>query len=250
MVLPLYLAMNASEMSASSPTEHCAWMACHFSSCGSGISNLPDRLPPGSMLILNDRIPCQGHSPDLIAAQVDEVINRFSCESLLLDFQRPENPETEAVIRALLEKLTCPVAISECYAAALPCPVFLAPNPPHMPMDSYLAPWKGREIWLEAALCQENVSVTEKGTEFSLQYPTDGLDGGFFDESLCCHYHTRIQPDQIQFSLFDTPESLEKKLNLAHSLGVSRAVGLYQELGPFLTGKLRSNCSIAERAQS
>lgn len=250
MVLPLYLAMNASEMSASPPAEHCAWMACHFSSCSSGISNLPEWMPPRSMLILNDRIPCQGHSPDLIAGQVDEAINRLSCESLLLDFQRPENPETEVVIHALLEKLTCPVAISECYATALPCPVFLAPNPPHIPMDAYLAPWKDREIWLEAALCQENVSVTEKGAAFSMQYPTDGLEGGFYDDSLRCHYHTRIQPDQIQFTLFDTPESLEKKLNHAQSLGISRAVGLYQELGAFLTGKLSSNCSIAEQAQT
>lgn len=225
-------------------------MACHFSSHGSGISNLPERLSPGSILILNDRIPCQGHSPDLVAGQVDEVMNRFSCESLLLDFQRPDNPETEAVIRALLEKLTCPVAISECYAADFPCPVFLPPNPPHMPLDAYLAPWKGREIWLEAALCQENVSITEKGAAFSLQYPTDGLEGGFYDDSLRCHYHTRILPDQIQFTLFDTPESLEKKLTLAQSLGVAKAVGLYQELGPFLTGKLRSNRSIAEAAQT
>lgn len=233
MVLPLYLAMNAVELKASTPPCHMAWMACHFSSSGCGISNLPDRLPEKAMLILNDRIPCQGHSANLIVSQVMDAVSRFDCESVLLDLQRPDNPETEILTQALVDSLPCPVAVSDCYAHDLSCPVFLSPAPLHVPLREHLRPWKGREIWLEAALCQETVTVTETGSDWCPCFPPEDLCGGFFDPDLCCHYHTHILSEVITFALFDTPESLEKKLNLAHSLGVSRAVGLYQELGSF-----------------
>lgn len=233
MVLPLYLAMNASEMSYSPAPDRCAWMACHFSSYGNGITNIPESLPAGSILILNDRMPCQGHSAGLAAAQLKEAVEQLECESVLLDFQRSGNLETEAVVQALLETLPCPVAVSESYAAALSCPVFIGPNPLHIPLETHLAPWKDRDIWLEAALCQETAAVTKNGAEFVPQFPPEGLDGGYFDETLCCNYITKICENTIEFTLFDTPESLEKKLALARSLGVKRAVGLYQELGGF-----------------
>ncbi len=238
MVLPLFLAMNASELTFSPIPDHCAWMACHFSPFTEGLSNIPDSLPPGFMLILNDRIPCQGHSADLVASQIRDAVSRFDCESVLLDFQRADNPEAEAVVQAILSALPCPVCVSECYARDLPCPVLLGPNPLHIPLNEHLAPWKEREIWLEAALCQGEITVTEKGSEFACCIPAENLSGGFFDESLCCNYLTRIDENLVRFTLFDTIETLEKKLDLAHSLGVSRAVGLYQELGTFLDGKL------------
>lgn len=231
MVLPLFLAMNASEMTFFPVPDRCAWMACHFSSYGEGITNIPESLPEGSILILNDRMPCQGHSADLTAAQLKEAAARLRCESVLLDFQRPESPETEAVVRTILETLPCPVAVSEPYAVGLSCPVFLPPCPLHIPLAEHLTPWRGREIWMEAALCQETVTVTGNGASFSPCFPPEGLDGGFFDEGLCCHYFHRTGIEAAEFTLFDTAESLERKLDLAHSLGVSRAVGLWQELG-------------------
>lgn len=232
MVLPLNLAMTAAEMSASDAIpQYCAWMACHFSTYSQGLTNIPDRLPKGAMLILNDRFPCQGHSPGLAAQQLAEAVTRLECESVLLDFQRPDEPETEAVVRAVMDALTCPVGVSEAYAKAPDWPVFLSPAPLHVELKDWLSPWQGREIWLEAALCQEVISVTERGTTFTPCFPTDGLEVGFFDETLCCQYRTEILNDEIRFTLFDTRESLEKKLKKAHSLGVTRAVGLYQELG-------------------
>lgn len=231
MVLPLFLAMNASEMTGFPIPPNCAWMACHFSSYGEGITNLPPSLPPGAMLILNDRIPCQGHSVDLIASQVSEAVSRFGCESVLLDFQQPENRETELVIQSILSALTCTVCVSECYGNGLSCPILLGPCPLHVPLEEYLNPWKGREVWLEAALCQQTVTVTKDGTDFTCCIPTDGYNDGFYDETLLCHYITQVTQDQIRFTLFDTMDSLEKKLDKAHALGVSRAVGLWQELG-------------------
>lgn len=230
MVLPLYLAMNPSEFRSQRLPEKWGWMACHFSPWGPGISNIPEALPPGGMLILNDRLPCQGHSADLAAAQILEAVSRLDCESILLDFQRPDSEETALVASAIVRQASVPVAVSELYAQPLSCPVFLSPAPLHIPLADHLGPWKGREIWLEAALEQETVAVTKEGISVSSCFPAEGLTDGFYDESLHCCYHTRIFPEAVEFMLFDTMDSLPKKLELAHALGVTRAVGLYQEL--------------------
>ena len=229
MALPLYLAMTASEMSSIDQyPPYLSYMACHFSPYSQGLSNLPDRLPEGAILILNDNFPCQGHCPGLVSDQLAETIEKFHCESLLLDFQRPPDPESKAMADAIVQALPCPAAATPEYCNGT---VFLPPCPLHIPLEEYLLPWKGREIWLEAALCQEDVTVTREGARFVPQFPAEGLTGGFYDEALRCRYKIQTAEDQITFTLFDTPESLEKKLELAQSLGVSRAVGLWQELG-------------------
>ena len=231
MVLPLYLAVTGAEMSAiSSCSFPVAYMSCHFSPYTQGLTNLPDDLPENSMLILTDRMPCQGHSADLVVQQLQGIVEQHQCESVLLDFQRPPEPESREMATRIIASLPCPVAVTEAFAADHSCPVFLSPAPLHMPLRAYLQPWQGREIWLEAALEQKTVTVTEKGAEFSGQFPPEGLEGGFYDEALCCHYQINTTADRVTFTLFDTMDSLEKKLELASSLGVKRAVGLWQEL--------------------
>ena len=238
MVLPLYLALTAAEIScASSMPALSAYMACHFSPYTEGLSNVPDALPFGSILILNDRIPCDHHSADLVAGQLAAAVQRLGCESVLLDFERPPEEESRAMVRTILQALPCPVAVTESFAPGLPCPVFLSPAPLHLSLEAHLAPWQGREIWLEAALCQERIVVTKHGTDFYPVFPTQQLEGGFYDQKLFCNHHTVISDDSITFTLFDTHESLRSKLEHAHSLGVTRAVGLYQELGTFQSGK-------------
>ena len=82
MVLPLYLAMTAAEMYAvSSLPEKVAWMACHFSCYGTQLSNCPDSLPEGSMLIVNDRTPPAKHDPQRIIQQLTQLIEelKISC---------------------------------------------------------------------------------------------------------------------------------------------------------------------------
>lgn len=232
MVLPVYLAMTGREiLYAEKLPSHPGYLGCHFSPSGLGLSGLPGALPNGSVIVLDDRFPCQGHSPDLVAGQLADLAAQCSCPGVILDFQRPAEAEAEAVAKAVLKALPCPVAVSDHYARNLDCPVFLPPGPLHQPPEVWLAPWKRREIWLEAALCQEIITVTEDGTTYAPQFPPEGLDGGFYDEVLCCCYHTEVQQDKVVFTLFDTPRTLEKKLASARNLGVRQAVGLYQELG-------------------
>ena len=238
MPLPLNLAMTPSEFAAAQilPADF-AWMSCHFSPDGTGLTDLPAALPKGALLILDDSIPCSGHSAALIAEEIGQMIAQAGGCGLLLDFQRPGNEEAAAIAAMLTDALPCPVAVTPQYAKGLLCPVFLPPAPPHMALVKYLQPWRNREIWLEAALCKETITVGKNGTSFDPHHSFTLPDNSFFHEELCCRYTTEIENDRILFHLFDTTETLKMKLELAKSLGVLRAVGLYQELGPFLTGK-------------
>lgn len=228
MVFPGYLAMTGAEI-AQNPAlpRKIAWMACHFSPYGAGLSNCPESLPPGSMVIVNDRTPIGGHDPDRIVGQLGQVIEKLNCGRILLDFQRPGSPETAEVVQALVRKLPCPVGVSEPYAEGLPCPVFLPPVPLTCPLSDYLAPWQGREIWLEAALNGEVVTVTEEGASFApitQIYPADGFE----NEALRCHYRITAEADSVRFNLWRTEEDLAVLVQDTH---IRLAVGLYQELG-------------------
>ena len=231
MALPMFLAMTAGEMAASGALpQNPAWMACHFSPYTQGITNLPRQLPAGSLLILDDRFPCQGHSADLVAQELEEAVRQLDCGSVLLDFQRPPNPESTEMAERIIHTLPCPVGVTAPYIQNQACPVFLSPAPLHTPLEDHITPWQGREIWLEAALCQEDAVITREGTSMIPLFPPEELESGFYSEILCCRYRVRAEEDRITFTLFDTPESLREKLKKARSLGVTRAVGLYQEL--------------------
>lgn len=226
MVLPLYLALTAAEFTAcSSLPPHPAWMACHFSPYGTGLCNLPPDLPENAMVILNDRIPPAGHDPQYILDQLAQV----KCGCILLDFQRESNLETEKLVRAIVETDKRPVGVTPYYCQGLTCPAFLPPVPPDMTLETYLSPWQNREIWLEAALDGLRYTVTEQG---SRPGPLSRIpDRGLRDDALFCRYQIELFEDRAEFSLWRTREDLDALLTAAASHGVTKAVGLWQELG-------------------
>ena len=229
MALRLYLARTAAEMGGNrSPAVPGAYMACHFSPWGPGLSNLPEALPPESILILDDSTPMSGHTPEVILRQLSEQMERHQCQSLLLDFQRQGIEAQQDLAALLAEALPFPAAVSELYAAGLSCPVFLSPVPPDRPLHEHLAPWTGREIWLEAALEGMELTLTEDGCTTSPLL--DPPQAGLADERLHCHYDIRLD-SSAHFRLWRTREDLADLLLEAESLGVTRAIGLWQELG-------------------
>ena len=77
MGIPHYLAMTAAEFSANMPQKDTAWMACHFSSCSHGLSNLPEELPSGALLILDDSTPMECHDPETVKRQLAPAIEKY-----------------------------------------------------------------------------------------------------------------------------------------------------------------------------
>lgn len=232
MAIRTYLAMTATEFAKANPLPpYTAWMACHFSPYGSGLSNLPSVLPPDSLLILNDRIPMRGHDPQRIAEQLKTTIAANHCCGLLLDFQRTDCKEAAVLAQHLIFTLSCPVCVSDLYAANLDCPVFLSPCPHHLHLDTHIAPWKKRVIWLDLAHDVETITVSCHGSTIIPSPPGVLPEGGHADTELHCHYSIETRSDSVQFTFWRTKEDLQALAAEAEASGTEGLVGLYCELG-------------------
>lgn len=231
MILPCYLAMTAAEFeTAPQLPKKVAWMACHFSCYSTGLSNLPQALPKGSMLIVNDRTPVAGHDPERIAQQLQQLVNELEAEQVLLDLQRPDCEETAKIVEAVIQALPCPTGVTGLYAKKSNCPVFLPPPPLHVPLGEYLSPWKEREIWLELMPDAEELTVTRDGCTI-LPLPRAELENPIHQHNdLCCRYHIEVLEDRAVFTLERNTELLPAFLAQAKEFGVTCAIGLYQQL--------------------
>ena len=238
MPIPRYLAMTAAEMAGCTALpRQTAWMSCHFSSGGNGLSNLPRWLPADSLLILDDSIPMQGHDLQQIAAELGACLERLQCVSLLLDFQRAGQEQTRKLAEYLCETLPFPIIVSDAYAEGLDCGVFVSPIPPDESMASRLAPWQGREIWLDTTMEGLEILLTEDGAKATPLPPWERPEGGFEEKRLHCHYQISLDENSAVFTLWRTKADIEALLSEAEALGVTAAVGLYQEFGSPLPGK-------------
>ena len=229
MALQLYMAINSTEFyNLTQMPSHPAWMACHFSGCSSGLSNLPATFPQGSILMLDDSIPIQGHDPQRILDELLGLHERIKPAAFLLDLQRPGSLGAAEMARFLSQALPCPVAVSHLYAAGLDCPVFLPPPPLHKRLQEYLKPWNGREIWLEVAPDCQRMTVTREGCQITPEYATDLPEPVFYNEELFCWYHTQVQEDRAVFTLQRGQKEWDSLLLQAEMLGVTCCIGLYQ----------------------
>ena len=218
----LYVAMTSAELGrCASPPPHIAWMSCQFSSAGSGLSNLPRALPKDSVIILSDQTPICNHDPQTVLKQLLSLAEQFTPAGFLLDFQRPGGQQ---MVQQLVKALPCPTAVSEAYAQGLDCPVFLSPKPLCRPLGA--AVWPGRELWLDAPICNQTVTVTAQGTTISDFLPYSPIEDGFFHKGLSVRYWVRLQQDRAVFTLSRGLQQLEQLNNPR----ITRVFCLFREI--------------------
>ena len=238
MSLPVYLALTGAEFPhRPDHYQNLAYMACHFSPYGTGLSNTPRHLPPGCLLILNDRIPLFRHDPERITGELREAVETSECNGVLLDFQREKTPLQEQIAQAIVGALPCPVAVTEGYCNRLDCPVFLCP-PLYATPEETLAKWDGREIWLDLGLWQQTLTLTEAGCDIGATLPVAELEDSFFSEELCCSYRVEVLEDRAVFTLQREGTHLQMLLDRCQDPPVTRAVGLYQEIGQYFVDSI------------
>ena len=229
MPLPIYLAMTQAEFCAlQAPMPHCAWLSCGFSSSGAGLSHIPKKMPLNSILMVNDSIPPQGHDPRLVAQQLQDACSTLNLRGIALDFQRPYEEEIADMIKTVSAALPCPLAVTAPYQDIFPGCILAPPAPPDTCLPDHLAPWQGREIWLELSWETVKLHLTETGCK-SLREETASENFPFQDHTLHCHYRIEVGADQGSFYLKRTWEDQQDLLQEGESLGVSLGVGLYQE---------------------
>ncbi len=229
MGIALYLAMTAAEFSSCVQLPaHMGWLACHFSPSGPGLSNIPRQLPPDSLLILDDSTPFAAHRPEVILTQLQNAVQSLSVTALILDFQRPAVKELAELAVYLGRNLPCSVVVPPRYAGR-DLPVFLSPIPLHIPLAKVLAPWQGREIWLDVPCLPGQVTVTGKEAQYQWHCGNLLRSLPHYSQELCCHYGIEQKETGIQFLFHRTEEDLILFLESAQRLGVAGTVGLYQE---------------------
>ena len=223
-----YQAMTAWELEfARKIPEQMAYMACHFSPYGTRLGNVPKALPEGAVLMVNDRIPVAGHDGRAISEQLGELVEAFQVAAVVLDLQRPGVQETKEIAGRIVEALPCPVAVSDCYAEGLSGAVFLSPPELWTPVEDWLAPWAGREIWAEAVCQQAVVRITEDGSCYS-EVPFGDEDWKLQEERFLSWEVTKGD-GVLSVGLRRGPEELKKWMEQAEKLGVKRFFGLYQQ---------------------
>ncbi len=226
-----YMAMSGQELAEGEGSpDRIAWLSCHFSPRGDLLSNLPEKLPPQSLLVLDDLIPPQDQRPEVIAGQLSQLSEALQLSGILLDFQRPDRPQTTVIARHLCRTLPCPVILAQPYAQAGDGPVLLPPPPLHKPLEVYVAPWEGRQLWLEAATGTQRLTLTEQGCQIGPLEPLEEVPLPFADKALFCSYAIEIQKHAVTFSLSRTQGLLKELLKKAEELGITTAIGMYQEL--------------------
>lgn len=223
----VFLAVTPREMEAFRPART-AYMACHFSAGGAGLSNMPQALSQDSILLLDDSMPVQGHDPEVVTRQLNELVRKFSVRAVLLDFQREKTNETSAMAAAILQSCPCTVAVTAAYAKAGDCSVFLPPPPVNRPLTEHLRPWLKKGVFLEIAPECLQITVTEKGCSAVSAPSVRNLP--LASSRLHCHYNVEVFPEKAVFTLSRTREDLVTLARQAYEVGVLGAVGLYQEL--------------------
>lgn len=228
MANPMYLAMTAAEyLSCGSTPENLAWMACHFSPYGRGISNIPKALPEGSILMLNDRIEPTIHDASLVALELEEAARKHRCSAVILDFQRPGSDVTAYITKTVLASFHyCPTVVSHHYAQGLDCGVLLSLPPMRCELASYLEEWMDREIWLDVYDQWEQITIGANETLSSKTRPRVIPALSLEDFRSSCRYSIDIADDAATFTLHRGITELNKleipNLNF---------IGLWQEYG-------------------
>ncbi len=230
MDLSIYLAATGAELRGMDlNAQKLAWMACQFSLSGTGISGIPASLPPESILMLTDEMPIQQHDPHRVADELLSAAENLKCSAILLDFQRPKTEEAATMAETILHAAALPVIISQPYGTLFSCPVLISPSPLWLSLETHLAPWQDRQIWLEAILEDAIVTVTKDGSQYSPC--VHHKETPFYNEALCVSYAVEEEKDCLQFYLHRGKEELKKLLQQANNIGVKNAIGLYQQLG-------------------
>ena len=223
-----YLAMTAQELSIYQNPALTAYMACHFSPYGSGLADLPESIPEGAMVILNDRIPMLHHDCHLIASQLASL----SCESILLDLQNTQPQKANALIDAILQAVRVPEGVSEQYAAEHPCAVFLPARDADLDPFKACEAWPDREIWMDLSPGFVTYRIDYHGSQRTRECMF--MDTPIHpDSGLLCHYSSMMTEAEAMFSLYRTWEDIAGILEKGKKMGVTRGIGLFREWQSF-----------------
>ena len=195
----------------------------------------------GWMVLTDHRLPDHGSIP-AFAAQVRQECRTRRYEAIMFDFEQPANDRAFEIIEAVSAS-SLPFLVPQIYADAFPQAMIM--------VDSAISGGNLKEHLVELQTRWPNqLCLSLHPLQMRFPLPSNQTVGeiidaetlkqalkdhtSYFSHDLGCRYFTQQINGQFFFTLFDDADSLRYKLSLADELGIKTAVGLYQELLPFL----------------
>ncbi len=235
MSIPLFLAITPAEFAHLPELPNpLAWMSVRLSLTSPGLSNVPSQLPPGSLIIFDDKTPWSGHSVELVCKEMTTLLLNTKAYGLLLDFERAPTPETILLVKALSQcckEIGIPLAAPEGYGGDESVAVFTSPFPcwkkPTETSNDH------RALWLDASPTAHALRITQDhAVGIALPYPPETPpeeDQIHWDESLHCAYWTDFDGDGLVITMYRTPEKTTELLAELPSSPFRLAVGVWRE---------------------
>ncbi len=195
----IYVVMTGKEIrDCGKLPEKIAYLGCHFG--GNGLVGLPDGLPEGSMLLIDDRVVPQESDIESALAQLKPLLPKFS--GIYLDFQREETPKEAANL--LVEKLPFPVGVPKRFGIGIPV---LPPRQLNLLPGDYYHPG----CWTEAAMTAWELTVTKDGCS-KKEVPRKKDFSGHYSEILYCSYSVEMDEEKAVFVMQNNRELLHREI--------------------------------------
>lgn len=218
-----YHLMSPGEIHKFSPSAPVAVLLC-CAPFSPGLLIGPSRLPKGSVAVFTDRVTPTFHQSGRIAGELKALMKTLHSPALILDWTGELSPWLEELLKQLCGvQLVLPPHLAGKEDSAV-----LVPSVVEKSLEDLLAPWNGRQIWLDMVSSAAQLTLTRNGCEV-VPWQASIREGDLYDETLCCQYRVETAQEEARFYLYETQQTRMKKLEKARSLGVAGAIGLWKD---------------------
>lgn len=237
MSIPIYLAAFPDETNGISGYP-AARLGCRLSQDTPALLAPDPPDDPASLMVLRDEAP-PPYTPTPALAQMLATYAQNYHAGLVCDWRKPAVPFYASLAALLGEScagLGLPLWLTESYAGDAPdAMVMVASDVTEGVFSQRLAEavsrWPGRCV-LSLLPLRVRCVLPHPGETLEMEalpeLPTDAP--AFFSEDLCCKYIGRSSGDGVAFTLFDTRETIGRKVQAAEDAGFQAIVGPLPEL--------------------
>lgn len=237
MSIPIYLAAFPEE-AVGTPDYPAARLGCRLSQDTPALLAPDPPDDPASLMVLRDETPPAYEPTPALARMLATYAQNYHA-GLVCDWRKPVVPFYDALAILLDEVCTglgLPLWLTDCYAGASQgARVMIGSGITEGRFAQQLASaasrWPGRCVLSLLPLrirCVLSAAGGAPEMEALPEIPPD--TPVFFSEDLCCMYFSRPAGESVAFTLYDTGETIGRKLQAAEDAGFQAAIGPFSEL--------------------
>ena len=220
------------------------YAACGYCVGALGSLQCPEPIPrTPDLIVFHDCTPMKAEQLPTLAAELLRAMSDTGAGGIVCDLERTAQEQAAQLAEHLAAGLSAGQMLI--FPEALACPAcraqIISYDPIRETFSQLLRRAKSSHLvcWLELAPIHLLLPLPVPGN-FDAQYHPEELAQlrrrqqapSFYSEELCCNYFSFLEHDTLYLGLYDTPQTLQRRLKLAQTT-CSAAIGLTQELLPW-----------------